>query len=217
MNKHPSVTFLQALLIIGLILSVTTSPHVNAATYTDIDVDTAYTMISGDEYPELIALDVRPKHEYDTGHIYDATWIPYTELESRINELDAHRHHEIIVYAQCGCPLQDSAIAVDILVAAGFTKIYRMAGTSPQWGFDGWIAKGYPVWFATVHNLNTSHHFDTIQAAINSPYTLPNHVVERSTRSRGCRECSRICTPARSSAVHRDWQQSCSLLRYSPG
>jgi cytochrome c biogenesis protein CcdA/rhodanese-related sulfurtransferase len=134
-------------------------------------------MISGDKYPELIALDVRPKHEYDTGHIYGATWIPYTELESRISELETHRHHEIIVYAQCGCPLQDSAIAADILVAAGFTKVYRMAGTSPQWGFDGWIAKGYPVWFATVHNLNTTYHYDTIQAAITTPYTVTNHVI----------------------------------------
>ncbi|MGD8544670.1 MAG: rhodanese-like domain-containing protein, partial [Candidatus Bathyarchaeota archaeon] len=72
----------------------------NATPYLNIDVDTAYNMIINGSYPDLVVLDVRTKSEYDEGHIYRAVWIPVAELESRIEELEGHEDHEVIVYCR---------------------------------------------------------------------------------------------------------------------
>ncbi len=141
----------------------------NASPYTNVDVDTAYNMITGSSYPDLVVLDVRRKSEYDTGHIYGAVWIPVAELESRINELEGHKNHEIIVYCLSG---GRSATASGILDSYNFTKVYNMLG-----GISEWQSAGYPVWIATVHNLNTTINYDTIQAAIDAPQTLEGHAI----------------------------------------
>lgn len=57
---------------------------VYASLYTDIDVDTAYNMITNGSYPDLVVLDVRTQSEYDSGHIYEAVLVPHTELDARI-------------------------------------------------------------------------------------------------------------------------------------
>jgi len=140
-----------------------------ASPYTDINVATAYTMIVSGSYPNLVILDVRTKSEYDSGHIYGAVWIPVTELEVRISELAGHESHEIIVYCRSG---GRSATASGILDTHGFTKVYNMMG-----GISAWQSAGYPVWIATVHNVNTTFNYDTIQAAINAPQTLDGHSI----------------------------------------
>ncbi|GAB2792623.1 ArsR/SmtB family transcription factor [Amycolatopsis magusensis] len=47
---------------------------------------------------EVVVLDVRPKHEYDAGHIPGAVSIPVDELADRINELPEGA--EIVVYCR---------------------------------------------------------------------------------------------------------------------
>jgi parallel beta-helix repeat protein len=137
--------------------------------YTNIDVDTAYSMITNGSYPDLVVLDVRTKSEYDGGHIYGTVWIPHTELETRIGELTGHENDEMIVY--CGSGVR-SELASEILDANNFTKVYNMLG-----GITAWQSSGYPVWIATVHNLNTTFNYDTIQAAVDAPQTLEGHAI----------------------------------------
>ncbi|MCK4668872.1 right-handed parallel beta-helix repeat-containing protein [Candidatus Bathyarchaeota archaeon] len=140
-----------------------------ASPYTNIGVDVAYNMITGDSYPNLTILDVRTQSEHDDGHIYGAVWIPYTELQARIGELTGHENHEIIVYCKSG---GRSAIASETLDSNNFTKVYNMLG-----GISAWQYSGYPVWIATVHNVNTTFNYDTIQAAIKAPQTLDGHTI----------------------------------------
>jgi len=122
---------------IFLVLALLQASTVNALPYTDVDVDTAYQMMTGGAYPNLTVLDVRTREEFDTGHIRKALLIPHTELEQRIEELAEHKNHEIIVYCFRG---SRSVIACGILDAHGFTKVYNMLG-----GIEAWIGKGYPV------------------------------------------------------------------------
>jgi len=137
--------------------------------YVDINVNTAYNMITNGSFPDLVVLDVRTKSEYDSGHIYGTVWIPVTELETRIGELANHKDHWIIVYCLSG---GRSATASEILDSHNFNKVYNMLG-----GISAWQSAGYPVWIATVHNVNTTFNYDTIQAAIDAPETLDGHTI----------------------------------------
>jgi len=142
---------------------------VYASPYTDIDVATAHNMITNGSYPNLVVLDVRTKSEYDSRHIYGTVWIPNTELAARIGELSGHEDHEIIVYCLSG---GRSSTASSILDSHNFTKVYNMLGGISEWQFAA-----YPVWIATVHNLNTTFNYDTIQAAIDAPQTIGGHTI----------------------------------------
>ncbi|MFX1366299.1 MAG: rhodanese-like domain-containing protein [Promethearchaeota archaeon] len=111
---------------------------VKAQAVTNISVHEAYDMINNSAlYPNLLVLDVRDQSEYDFNHICNATLIPVSELESRIDELESYSNTEIIVYCGTG---GRSASASQILVNNGFTKIYNMNG-----GITEWIASGYEV------------------------------------------------------------------------
>lgn len=140
-----------------------------ASPYTSVSVGTANSMITGSSYPDLVVLDVRSQDEYDSGHIYRAVSIPHTELEERIDELAGHEDHEIIVYCRSG---GRSATASEILDSHNFMKVYNMLG-----GILEWQSAGYPVWIATVHNINTTFSYDTIQAAIEAPQTIDGHTI----------------------------------------
>jgi parallel beta-helix repeat protein len=65
-----------------------------------------------------------------------------------------------------------SGIASDTLDSHNFTKVYNMLG-----GILAWQSAYYPVWIATVHNVNTTLNYDTIQAAIDAPQTLDGHTI----------------------------------------
>ncbi|MBA7614251.1 Thiosulfate sulfurtransferase GlpE [subsurface metagenome] len=109
---------------------------VKAQLYNDISVQDAYNMINNNTlYPNLIVLDVRDQSEYDANHICDATLIPLSELESRLNELQPYNETEIIVYCLSG---YRSVLGSQILVNNSFTKIYNMLD-----GITGWISAGY--------------------------------------------------------------------------
>ena len=111
---------------------------VKANTYTNINPNTAYNMINNSTfYPDLVILDVRTQEEYNSNHICNATLIPHTELESRINELLPYNDTEIIVYCNSGTRSQAASI---ILVSYNFTKVYNMNG-----GIIAWISEGYDV------------------------------------------------------------------------
>lgn len=173
MDKKALISLELVFFIVFLNLTtITTIPmrdFVYALPRTDISVDIAYDMITNGSYPNLVILDVRNKTEYDSGHIYGAVWIPHTQLDARINELAGHENHEIIVYCKSGVR---SLLASETLEAHNFTKVFNMLG-----GITEWEDSGYPVWIATVHNLNTSFNYDTIQAALDAPQTLDGHLI----------------------------------------
>ncbi|NIN53202.1 MAG: hypothetical protein GTO23_08625 [Nitrososphaeria archaeon] len=165
--------FLFAISLIGFLLSMRAATDdlrvIYASPYENIDVDTAFDMITNGTFPDLVVLDVRTKSKYDSGHNYAAVWIPVAELEERIGELAGHENDEIIVYCASG---GRSVTASGILDSYNFTKVYNMLG-----GISAWQNAGYPVWIATVHNVNTTFNYDTIQAAIDAPKTLDGHTI----------------------------------------
>jgi len=126
-------------------------------------------MITNGSFPDLLILDVRTLSEYDSGHIYGSVWIPHTELDARISELAGYEDHDIIVYCRSGVR---SVTASGILDSYNFTTVHNMLG-----GILAWQSAGYPVWFATVHNINTTFNYDTIQAAIDAPQTSDGHTI----------------------------------------
>jgi len=156
-------------LLASIVVGFPTLRLAYASPYTNVNVDTAYNMITNGSFPDLVVLDVRSQGEYDSGHIYGAVWIPHLELEARTGELAGHEDHEIIVYCEAGVR---SAVASEILDAHNFSKVYNVLG-----GISEWESAGYPVWLATVHNLNTTFYYDTIQAAIDAPQTLDGHTI----------------------------------------
>jgi len=105
--------------------------------YINVNVSEAKQMIESNPY--LVILDVRTLEEYKEGHIENAVWIPVTELESRLHELDTVK--ETLVYCKLG---GRSATASQILVDNGFTSVYNMVG-----GITAWRNEGY--WIEIIH------------------------------------------------------------------
>lgn len=138
---------LVALMLLGLGLMPPALAESTETTFHNVTVDTAYDMITGDSFPDLVILDVRYQCEYDSGHLYDAVLIPYDELETRIGELEEHENHEIIVYCRSG---YRSQIASEILANHSFTKVCNMLG-----GILAWIEADYPI-YTTSHYVTVN-------------------------------------------------------------
>ena len=144
--KVIKVAILVALMLLGLGL-VPRAFSATETTFHDVTVDSAYDMVTSGDFPDLVILDVRYQHEYDAGHLYDAFLVPYDELEKRIDELEEHRNHEVIVY--CGSGYR-SQIACEVLVEHNFAKVYNMLG-----GILAWLDAGYPIW-TTYHHVTVT-------------------------------------------------------------
>ncbi|GBD32860.1 putative adenylyltransferase/sulfurtransferase MoeZ [bacterium HR33] len=81
-----------------------------------------------------ILLDVREPFEWEICHLEGAKLIPLRELPGRLGELDGHR--EIVTYCHHG---QRSMRALEILKAAGFSKVRSLKG-----GIDAWAREVAP-------------------------------------------------------------------------
>jgi rhodanese-related sulfurtransferase/DNA-binding transcriptional regulator GbsR (MarR family) len=88
---------------------------------------------------EVTVLDVRPREEYQAGHIPGAVSIPLPELAKRLAELK--KGTEVVAY--CRGPYCVMAIeAVDLLRAQGF-KAVRLEEGVPEWRARGFkVAAG---------------------------------------------------------------------------
>ena len=94
------------------------------------------TLIKRIQRAEVTLLDVRPKAEYEAGHIPNAMSVPLDELKRHIAKLPKNR--EIVAY--CRGPLCVMSIeAVKILRKKGFQ--------ASRWeeGIADWAARGLPV------------------------------------------------------------------------
>src|SRR5207249_3187680 len=84
--------------------------------------------------PELVVIDVREPHEHEIAHIDGAVLMPLGELPDRLGELDGHR--EIVTHCHHGAR---SLKALEILKAAGFSKVRSLRG-----GIDAWAVNVDP-------------------------------------------------------------------------
>ena len=130
-----SILSLTILFMCILVLSTVKMVYCNP--FTEINVDTANSMITSGSYTNLIILDVRSGSSYDEGHLENAINIPSTELDSRIDELFQYNDTEIIVYCETGIL---GAQAAAILDSYDFTKVFNISG-----GFEAWESAGLSV------------------------------------------------------------------------
>ncbi|HBW99353.1 MAG TPA: rhodanese-like domain-containing protein [Gammaproteobacteria bacterium] len=84
-----------------------------------------------------VVLDVRERNEFMEGHIVDALNIPYTSLESRLDEISQHKETPIVIACKMG---QHSGAAGTLLQKNGFTNVTRLTG-----GYAEWRAQNLPV------------------------------------------------------------------------
>lgn len=78
----------------------------------------------------LLVLDVRPREEYEAGHIPGAVSVPLDELLERLDELPLDR--EVVAYCRGPhCVLAPEAVAR--LHEAGHPRVRRLTDGLPQW------------------------------------------------------------------------------------
>jgi rhodanese-related sulfurtransferase len=80
-------------------------------------------------------IDVREPHEYNAGHVPDATLIPVNTVYARRAELP--RDKDVIFVCAVG---QRSALAAEMAAAAGLTRIFNLEG-----GTEAWANAGEPL------------------------------------------------------------------------
>lgn len=77
-----------------------------------------------------VFVDLRDGGEYKAGHIVDALHIPASKLGSRLGELEKYRDKPVVLVCKMG---QSAGAAGKQLKAAGFSKVYKMAGGMLEW------------------------------------------------------------------------------------
>jgi rhodanese-related sulfurtransferase len=107
--------------------------------WSEITVDELYERLESE--PPALLVDVRSIEDFNGGygHLPGAKLIPMLELESRLDELEEYKTHEIVTMCPGGGL---SLVAVDILSEAGFKNVKSLKG-----GTDMWHQKGYPTMF----------------------------------------------------------------------
>ena len=105
------------------------------------DPQEPFTRVTVDEGKEMMAsdnvavIDVREPHEYNAGHVPNATLIPVATVFARKDELP--RDKDVIFVCGVG---QRSALACEMAAAAGLTRLFNLEG-----GTEAWIKSGNPV------------------------------------------------------------------------
>ena len=85
---------------------------------------------------EVLLLDIRPKEEYDSGHLPQALHLPIETLLERLKELPKDK--QLVAYCRGPfCVFADEA--VEILISKGY-KASRL-----EEGFPDWKLKGLPI------------------------------------------------------------------------
>ncbi|MFK4751506.1 MULTISPECIES: rhodanese-like domain-containing protein [Oceanospirillaceae] len=85
---------------------------------------------------DAIVVDIRDKKEFSGGHLANARNIPFAELAKRMNELNAHKDHPIVLVCKTGTTV---SVAAKMLKEKGFNTV-RLAG-----GMMEWSAQNLPV------------------------------------------------------------------------
>jgi rhodanese-related sulfurtransferase len=90
-------------------------------------------LLSRSRAGDVTVLDVRPRAEYEAGHIPGAISVPLEDLEHRLSEIPSNQP----VVAYCRGPYCVLAVqAVELLRHHGFSA-RRMVDGFPEWREDG--------------------------------------------------------------------------------
>ncbi|MEO0438059.1 MAG: rhodanese-like domain-containing protein [Pseudomonadota bacterium] len=79
---------------------------------------------------EGVFVDLRDAADYKQGHIVDALNIPFVKLKDSDGQLKSYRDKPVVLVCKMG---QHSGPAGKQLRAAGFEKVYKMAGGMLEW------------------------------------------------------------------------------------
>lgn len=79
---------------------------------------------------DAIFLDVRDALSYKKGHIAESINIPFSELKTKLNELDSYQERPIIINYSQG---QSHHKIGRLLKNAGFAKCYHLKGGIVSW------------------------------------------------------------------------------------
>ena len=126
-GRHPSVT---ELIDYEAFCGIGSEPSYDGAEITAQELKGEW-----DRNPDLLVIDVREPHEYEIAHIDGALLIPLGQLPDRLGELDGHR--EVVTHCHHGAR---SLKALEILKAAGFSKVRSLRG-----GIDAWAVNVDPT------------------------------------------------------------------------
>ncbi len=77
-----------------------------------------------------LVLDIRDRKEFEAGHIVDAVNIPYSSLETRIDELTKFKERPIVLTCKMG---QHAGAAGTMLRKKGFENVSRLTGGIMEW------------------------------------------------------------------------------------
>lgn len=83
-----------------------------------------------DEQADMVLLDCRTAAEREVAAIDPSAFIPIDEMMHRLDELETHRDHQLVVYCHHG---QRSEMVCQWLRGNGFSKAQTMIG-----GIDAW-------------------------------------------------------------------------------
>jgi len=86
---------------------------------------------------EPVILDVRSPDEYSDGHIPGAINVPYDQIGTHLDSLEAYRDREIVVYCRSG---RRAGVAEAALADAGFRHLLDLEGH-----MQSWQAAQYPL------------------------------------------------------------------------
>lgn len=99
----------------------------------DLEPITREELVERAAHDRVIVLDVRPRHEYEAGHIPGAVSVPLDELQDRLATL--HPRTEIVAYCRGPyCVLATEAI--QLLRGGGF-RARRLKDGMPEWRMAG--------------------------------------------------------------------------------
>lgn len=119
-------------LIIAAFLLMAYSLNVQAIE--EVSSQQAATLVS--EHKAVI-IDVREEDEWQQQHIEGAVHLPLGQLNTHLKDLEVYKNTAIITQCRSG---KRSAAALEILKAAGFTRVYNMEG-----GIQAWEKAGLPM------------------------------------------------------------------------
>jgi rhodanese-related sulfurtransferase len=180
-NKKLVGCFIVVILLLSFV--ATAQPLAAQKNYTNITPKQANQIINSLSSANVVVLDVRNESECKFAHLYNSLNIPVYALEAAIDYYTAlpnatiidyrsvilmqHINDPVIVYCEKG---GRSAIAANILVEKGFTKVYNVIG-----GIDAWAQTDLPF-YNTAHNITVSQTKTTIE-----PWTSFPCACERQT------------------------------------
>ncbi len=143
MNKQNLIYFSSLIILFLVVFLIFTGKRKESQSgFENVSVQEAKEMV---ENGDVFVLDVRTPAEFNSSHIKGATLIPVSNasgsnlssdrlLEARIDEVPKKK---ILVYCRTG---RRSDTASTMLVNAGYSQVYNLAG-----GITSWIDAGYPV------------------------------------------------------------------------